>query len=214
MTAFYTFRAYFLTFWGPEKIPHEAHGHAHESPASMIVPLVVLAIGALAVGAVVDPLTHSFGHFLDRTPGLIQAEHAYHDTTRLVPREHEFSWLVAGISSALAIAGVGFAAIFYRKGGPEVVPHALQGVYNLSRDKVHVDEVYASFVVKPVEGLASASRQFDTFLDAFARLLSFLPRFGAALLRPLQNGLVQFYALGMLLGLGVFLTVIVIRSVR
>ena len=57
-------------------------------------------------------------------------------------------------------------------------------------------------------------RQFDYFLDSLARLVSFLPRFVGALLRPLQNGLVQFYALGMVLGLAVFLTVIVFRSVR
>ena len=51
LTAFYTFRAYFLTFHGEERIPKEAGHHAHESPAVMTVPLVILAIGALAVGA-------------------------------------------------------------------------------------------------------------------------------------------------------------------
>ncbi|HEY1190577.1 MAG TPA: NADH-quinone oxidoreductase subunit L, partial [Gemmata sp.] len=64
LTAFYTFRAYFLTFWGPEKIPHEAGHHAHESPPSMTLPLMVLALGALAVGAVVEPFTHWFSDFV------------------------------------------------------------------------------------------------------------------------------------------------------
>jgi NADH-quinone oxidoreductase subunit L len=50
VTAFYTFRAFFLTFYGPERIPHEAHHHAHESPASMTVPLVLLAVPALVIG--------------------------------------------------------------------------------------------------------------------------------------------------------------------
>ncbi len=40
LTAFYTFRAFFSTFYGEEQIPHEAGGHAHESPRSMLVPLV------------------------------------------------------------------------------------------------------------------------------------------------------------------------------
>ena len=57
-------------------------------------------------------------------------------------------------------------------------------------------------------------RQYDVVLDASARLISTLPRFLAAVLRPLQNGLVQFYALGMVLGLAVFLTVVVFRSTR
>ena len=53
LTAFYTFRAYFLTFWGEEKIPHEAGHHAHESPAVMTVPLLVLSLFAVGVGLVV-----------------------------------------------------------------------------------------------------------------------------------------------------------------
>ena len=51
LTAFYTFRAYFLTFHGEERIPKEAGHHAHESPAAMTGPLMILAIGALTVGA-------------------------------------------------------------------------------------------------------------------------------------------------------------------
>ena len=44
LTAFYTFRAYFLTFWGAERFPDEAGHHPHESPPVMSVPLVVLAV--------------------------------------------------------------------------------------------------------------------------------------------------------------------------
>ena len=55
LTAFYTARAYFLTFWGEEKIPPEAGEHAHESPAVMTVPLMILAVGAVGVGIVLGP---------------------------------------------------------------------------------------------------------------------------------------------------------------
>jgi len=214
MTAFYTFRAYFLTFWGPVKIPHEAHGHAHESPKMMTIPLIVLAVFALGVGAVVDPLTHGFGHFLDRTPSIARADQLYFKTTNMVHTEHEFNWTIAAISAVLAGVGILAAAALYGRGGPEKVPAGLGGLHSLSANRLYVDEVYEATLVKPVEGLAVAGRQFDSFLDAFARLLSYLPRFGAAVLRPLQNGLVQFYALGMILGLGVFLTVILVRSAK
>src|ERR1043166_1446304 len=50
LTAFYTFRAYFLTFHGEERIPHEAGHHAHESPPAMTGPLAILAVGAFSVG--------------------------------------------------------------------------------------------------------------------------------------------------------------------
>src|SRR5207247_8717455 len=64
LTAFYTFRAYFLTFWGEEKIPPEAGHHAHESPPVMTWPLMILAIGAVAVGIALGP-TGIFEGFLE-----------------------------------------------------------------------------------------------------------------------------------------------------
>ena len=54
LTALYTFRAFFLTFFGDEEIPHEADHHAHESPRSMWVPLAILAACAVGVGFVVQ----------------------------------------------------------------------------------------------------------------------------------------------------------------
>ncbi len=214
LTAFYTFRAYFLTFWGQERIPHEAHGHAHESPAVMVVPLVVLAAGALLAGIIVDPLTHGFGHFLERSPSIANAHAGYLARTNMTETAHAFSWTVAGLSSLLALGGIAAAFLLYRNGGPEKVPGALKGLYSLSLNKLYVDELYNFTLVKPAELLAATGRQFDAFLDAIARLISFAPRLLAALLRPLHNGLVQFYALGMVLGLAVFLTVVVFRSVR
>jgi len=214
LTAFYTFRAYFLTFWGEERIPHEAHGHAHESPRLMLVPLVVLAAGALLAGVIVDPLTHWFGHFLERSPSIEHAHAGYLAHSNMVETAHGFHWGVAGLSTLLALGGIGAAASLYRRGGPEKVPEGLKSLYALSLNKLYVDEAYDLAVVKPAEMLAATGRQFDAFLDAIARLLSYAPRFLAALLRPLHNGLVQFYALGMVLGLAVFITVVVFRSAR
>ncbi len=217
LTAFYTFRAYFLTFWGAEKIPHEAHGHAHESPKMMLVPLVVLAIGALGIGLAVEPVTNGFSHLLAKTPSLILANELTKlpggKSVGIAPHPH-FNYAIAGISSGIALLGVLLAWRQYGKGGPEEIPVGLHGVFALSRNKLFVDEFYYALIVKPAEILATGLRQYDVVLDASARLISTLPRFLAAVLRPLQNGLVQFYALGMVLGLAVFLTVVVFRSTR
>ena len=69
LTAFYTFRALLLTFHGPERIPHEAGDHAHESPRVMTWPLVVLAILSLAVGGYFE-WTRQIPEFLAGTPSL------------------------------------------------------------------------------------------------------------------------------------------------
>jgi hypothetical protein len=68
--------------------------------------------------------------------------------------------------------------------------------------------------VRPAEGLAFLARVFDQFLDSLARLLATIPRFVASWVRPIQNGLVQFYSLAMVLGLAVFLTFVVFRITR
>ncbi len=209
LTAFYTFRAYFLTFWGDQRTPPEAGDHPHESPWVMLAPLAVLAAGAVFAGILVEPLNHALREFLGRSPGVVQAN----ELAGKAAEAPHFNWLIAGLGTAVALAGVGLAWWAYRD-GRETVPAPLAGVYQLSRDKLYVDEVYDAAVVKPAETFATAGRQLDDFLDALARLVSFLPRFLGAALRPLQNGLVQYYALGMVLGLAVFLTVIVFRSVR
>ena len=210
MTAFYTFRAYFLTFLGETRVPEEAGDHAHESPSVMTIPLVVLAVGALLVGAVAEPFTHWFSHFLGRTPSLQMAA----AMTGVKEAAHHFNWGIAGLSTLLAFGGVGLAYMLYGNGGPEKVLAPLERVYALSRNKLYVDEVFRAAIVKPAEGLAFLARVFDQFLDSFARLLATVPRFVGSWVRPIQNGLVQFYALSMVLGLGVFLTFVVFRITR
>jgi NADH-quinone oxidoreductase subunit L len=210
LTAFYTFRAYFLTFHGELRIPPEAGDHAHESPSVMTVPLIVLALGAVFAGLAVEPLTHAFSGFLAKTPSLQQAN----ALTEFTDVHSHFDWTVAILGSVVALAGIAVAWRVYGKGGPVPVPAALRGLHAFSRDKLYVDEIYAALVVKPAEAMATAGRQLDWAAAGVARLVAYLPRFAGALLRPLQNGLVQFYALGMVLGLAVFLAVIVFRSSR
>jgi len=211
LTAFYTFRAYCLTFLGPERVPPEAGDHAHESPAVMTVPLVVLAVGAVVAGFFAGPV----GHFLGEARSVELANRAYTAKYNIDPApDHGFDWVTAGVSTVIAACGAGLAFALYRTGRQDEVPPALRGAYALSRNKVYVDEVYAGTVVKPAEVLAAAARQVDGVLDSLARLVAVLPRVAAALLRPLQNGLVQFYALGMVLGLAVFVSFIVFRISR
>src|SRR5262245_55318255 len=166
MTAFYTFRAYFLTFWGELRTPPEAGDHAHESPPTMTIPLLVLAIGAVGIGALVEPFTHWFSHFLGRTPGLGWAGEAPH-----------VNWALAGVGTLLVVGGFALAYMAYGKGRPQAVPAPLEPFYAMSRDKLYVDEVYHFALVRPAEWLAFMARVFDLFLDSLARPLRAVPRF-------------------------------------
>ncbi len=230
LTAFYTFRAYFLTFWGPERIPAGAHGHeehaphgshadspsgekahsSYESPSSMTLPLILLSVGALFAGVVLEPFTHWFSDFLGTSPSLAQARGA--TPARAVA--HHLNWVLLTTSTVLAFVGIGLAFALYRRGGAETAPAGLDQVYALSRNKLYVDELYYAVLVKPAEVLAFLARVFDGFLDALSRLLAAVPRFVGGWVRPIQNGLVQFYALSMALGLAVFLSFVVFRITR
>ncbi|HZT81780.1 MAG TPA: proton-conducting transporter membrane subunit, partial [Gemmataceae bacterium] len=195
LTAFYTFRAYFMTFWGPERIPEEAGRHAHESPPVMTVPLMVLAVGAVLLGILIGP-THRFAHFLAWTPGL----------TPEVPSEH--NWVVMIGGSLFALGGVALAWLMYAKQPdlPGRLARAAQGLYQASLNKFYLDELYDLFFVSSLNGAAEFLRLLDTYLvDGLVDLIGQVPRLLGALFRPIQNGLVQFYALAMVLGVAVFL---------
>ncbi|MFO0906040.1 MAG: NADH-quinone oxidoreductase subunit L [Pirellulales bacterium] len=113
LTAFYTFRAFFLTFYGPERVPPEAGDHAHESPPSMCLPLLVLAIFALGVGGYFE-YTHGFAHFVSQAPSL-----AAGPVTHTV-QPGEFHLTVAATSTLVAAAGILLASYLYLGDNREV----------------------------------------------------------------------------------------------
>lgn len=112
LTAFYTFRALYLTFYGPEVIPHEAGDHAHESPPIMYWPLRILAIGAASLGFLLDQTwrrepNHLFADFLGSAPSLADGAVA---ATR---HPFVFHGDVAAASSLIALGGIFLATYLY-----------------------------------------------------------------------------------------------------
>jgi NADH-quinone oxidoreductase subunit L len=223
LTAFYTFRAYFLTFWGELRLPPEAghHGHAHaeaghhahepaaapqasyESPPVMTVPLIVLAVFAVGVGFVIGPAgipALRIAPFLEMTPGF--------------PEEtpHAMMLGLMALSAAIALGGIGVAWWMYvkRPDLPGRLANSAQGLYQLSLNKFHVDELYDIIPLGPLRLVTWAARQFDQYvIDGLVDLIGHVPRLCGVLLRPIQNGLVQFYALAMVLSLAVILLMLV-----
>ncbi len=204
LTAFYTFRAYFLTFHGEERVPAEAGHHAHESPRVMTVPLVILAFCATVVGAYFE-LTHGFANFLEQTPSLAFL-HGKMEPGELT-KEFEFHWNVATLGTAVALSGVVLAVVLYFSSGPRLVNRLTAmmeslRLYTLSHSKFFFDEIYAALVVAPLRGLAWLSYRIDQVaIDGLVDGVGRAPKLIGHLLRPLQNGLVPFYALAMVLGL-------------
>ncbi len=170
----------------------------------MTIPLLVLAIFAVAVGFLVGPLMPAenlqFAHFLEKTPFFPPAVH------------ESINWKLMSISSAIALGGIALAWLMYVK-QPELPAQCAarcQGLYQLSLNKFYIDELYYATIVLPLQGFAEFLRQIDlNVVDAIVDLIGHVPRLLGGLFRPVQNGLVQFYALAMILGLTVFLLALV-----
>jgi NADH-quinone oxidoreductase subunit L len=199
LTAFYSLRAFFLVFCGPERIPAEAGHHAHESPRWMTVPLVILAVASVGVGMWLE-LSGSLASLLARTPSMA----ALGTTTHAEPGEGHFA--VAAWSTVVALLGIGFAWLMYVR-APQLqrrVVAAMEavGLYRLSAEKFFVDQVYQMLIVWPLEGVARLAAWFDRWvIDGLVDLVGAVPRGVGALLRPIQAGLIPLYALAMLVGL-------------
>ncbi|MEX0785009.1 MAG: NADH-quinone oxidoreductase subunit L, partial [Dehalococcoidia bacterium] len=195
LTAFYMFRAIFMTFEGEyqggEQPEEGGHGsdpaHPHESPWVMVAPLAVLAIPAVLIGfANIDG---GIEHLLVGALPL---------GTREALHEFEFSWGIALGSSALAIAGIGTAWLFYgaKVLSAERVRTALRPVHYVLERKYFLDDLYERVLLQRVlyGGVSVVVALFDFFVvDGIVNRLAGGLKLGAGGLRLLQTGQVQVY---------------------
>jgi NADH-quinone oxidoreductase subunit L len=150
LTSFYMFRLIFLTFFGEQRYD-EHHVHVHESPWSMLGPLVALAVLSIFGGWFALPAFWGgpdyFANFLSPVFG---AKEAAANVSESAGPNTEL--MFAFLTVTIALIGFLTASGFYRKptGKPESLAQSLKGVYNTLLNKYYVDELYAALVVKPL----------------------------------------------------------------
>jgi NADH-quinone oxidoreductase subunit L len=242
LTAFYMFRLYFLTFHGEFRGTPEQAAHLHESPASMIVPLQVLALGSVLVGFLGVPAvlggSNRFEHFLE--PAFEAAHHAQQAVFPAISHDHDVELGLMGASVLVALAGIFLAWQLYKRhpAVPETLAETLEAPYRLLLNKYHVDELYDRLFVRGlalggggalyavdrqvvdggdgevrpglgVNGVAWLTRDvvarvsdfWDRWVvDGLVNLTALVLDNVSYFFRALQNGLVQHYALSMLIG--------------
>ncbi|MGD9125840.1 MAG: NADH-quinone oxidoreductase subunit L, partial [Planctomycetia bacterium] len=214
VTAYYTLRAAFLTFFGKEVIPKEAGHHAHESPRVMTVPLMILAIFALGAGMVLGP-TGWLESFLSRTPQIAYiSEYIGHTTTATAHAGEGSHMTVALTSTIIVLIGIGVAIYLYLGNAKNVerltVVMRRVGIYQLFANKFFIDEIYKALVVHPLALLARLFAWLDDLgIDGLVDWFGRLPGVVGAGLRPLQGGLIPIYALAMMIGLLVLLGILI-----
>ena len=147
LTAFYMFRLWYLTFFGTSRTPD---AHPHESPWSMLTPLVILGILALAGGWIGIPKAlgggDQFAHFLE--PVINSAPGSEQVHAGIESQERTFSIL----SVVVALIGWFFADLLYRRkpGMADSLVERIRGVYALLVNKYWIDQVYNVLIVTPL----------------------------------------------------------------
>jgi NADH-quinone oxidoreductase subunit L len=170
VTAFYMFRLWFMTFTGQPR-DHHRYDHAHESPAVMTNPLLVLAFFAIAAGWTLTPLGN-FGvqNLLTQAEpaGIAETAHGVLLPSLTVPAEHLSHAPAiktrAGLAAfGAAVAGVLVAAIMYlwRTLNPAEIAQTFKPIYKLLWNKWYFDELYWAVFVVPAMFLARQIAWFD-----------------------------------------------------
>ena len=225
LTATYMFRLLYLAFFGTRRTPehgahdghggdHAAHaghgGHLHDAPAPMAIALVVLAIGSVLAGFVGVP--HALGGHNQIESFLEPSFHAAGEPT--VPTEivvapvHDETateLTLMGLSTLVALAGIGLATMFFLK-RPELAEQTasgFSGVHRLLLNKYYVDELYNAVIVQPIKRVSTLAlwRGMDAgLIDGTVNAVGLVVRGWSAVLRRLQTGSVRAYAMSFFLG--------------
>ncbi len=172
MTAFYMFRLIFMTFHGEMRVDHHAREHIHESPPTMTVPLVILAVLSV-IGGVIPGFPpesgwiHRFlapslakmpagGHAMDQGVHLMNAAAGGgHSGPAVV--------LLIILAIAVAVGGIALAWYMYVKdtGAPRRLYRSIPGIYYLLLGKYYIDEIYQACIVEPTYKLMRGLWTFD-----------------------------------------------------
>ncbi len=226
LTAFYMFRLLFLTFWGQSRVDHEVEHHIHESPWTMLGPLVVLAALSV-VGGYINWPAETLGRFLEpvfENPAALSAKE-YASMTELA---------LMGLSVFIALIGldVAYTVCVRRRALRERLAHAPGTVQRILLNKYYVDELYDALFVNRTKDLGNMLAAFDLgVVDGGVNAAGWLTRMSGELsrlwdtwvidglvnvgamtvkllsypARVIQTGLVQSYAWLITLGVLIFM---------
>ncbi|MCV0402179.1 MAG: NADH-quinone oxidoreductase subunit L [Chloroflexi bacterium] len=229
MTAFYTFRMIFMTFWGEWRGPKAVWDHIHESAPTMVAPLAILAVPTVLAGLVLgippeEGVIHTWledvfheaeeahagvlpGSYLD---GYIQKGEAHHFEI------FGLGGLLLLVGAAVATAGVLLAYRWYvqRPGSAERFVDRIPlgfgpGMYEASVNKYYVDDIYQLVWARGGVLLSNALWWFDAkVIDGTVNGAGWLASTVGAGLRKVQTGRVENYGLGIAAGLVLVLLVL------
>ena len=200
MTAFYVWRAFWMTFWGD----YRGHGHPHESNWTMLGPLVVLAILSIV------------GGFLFNVPQILSGMFPIKEATETGGMSE---MMLTGISVLFGLGGIGLSYLMYVVNPeiPEKIASSLGGIYTLVYNKYFVDEVYDTVIVHPlVQGSETVLWKVADagVIDGIVNGAGTQSQGLGGILRLLQSGNIRSYATWVVIGAAAIIAAIGIGGAR
>ncbi|HMK75975.1 MAG TPA: NADH-quinone oxidoreductase subunit L [Thermodesulfobacteriota bacterium] len=232
MTAFYMFRALFMTFFGQSRVDEHVAHHVHESPKIMTVPLMVLAALSVIGGYIGVP--HILGganrihEFLAPVLGAGPEPAKAHAGIALISQAWASGGEVGGhgaalellmmvVSVVIALIGIGIAYLFYVKNPalPKLVAERWKGLYKVVFNKYYVDELYEILFINSLKKFGTGLwKGFDDLaIDGTINGIAYLIGALSKAMRKMQTGLVQNYAFSMVIGGIVLVGYYIVRSI-
>jgi NADH-quinone oxidoreductase subunit L len=198
LTAFYMFRMLFLTFFGTYRGTHHAEEKIHESPKSMTIPLIVLAILSAVGGFIGIPEVLGGHHWLSQWLSPVIMHHPE-------AGDHSTEFMLMGITIVGVLISIGIAYARYVK--QNHVPVAAEAkrpmLASISYHKFYIDELYDAIIRKPLDALSTFFYKIiDTkIVDGIVNGLGLGTSEASKGLRLLQSGNVGFYIFMMVVGI-------------
>jgi NADH-quinone oxidoreductase subunit L len=233
MTAFYMFRALFMTFFGQSRVDEHVAHHIHESPKIMTIPLMVLALlsiigGWIGIPHVLGGANHIHEFLAPVLGGGAEPATTTHAGISIISQ----AWASGGeggnqaaslellmmvVSVVIALIGIGIAYLFYIKNPalPKLLAEKWKGLYKLVFNKYYVDELYEILFINSLKNLGTALwKGFDDFvIDGTINGIAYLIGWLSGAMRKMQTGLVQNYAFSMIIGGIVLVVYYIVRGI-
>lgn len=206
MTAIYMFRAYYLTFHGEFRGTEEQKHHLHESPKTMTIPLIILAVLSILGGFINLPHFIGHGHYAKLAYWL---KSIYVYDVSLPEVKFGTEMILLGLTLVMFFT-VWYIVknIYVNKKKMALPEEKYTGWERLSNKKLFLDEIYNATFVKMTEGLGIGGNMFDKgVLNRFVEFIGTGAEDSGRAAKRLQNGNVENYVLIMSLAIGIILIV-------
>lgn len=209
LTAFYMFRLFFVTFKGNFRGTKEQEHHLHESPSSMTIPLMVLAVLSVVGGFIGLPVVFHAPHVLNEfLSPIYDGSRTVYAQFGEVHLSHQTEWLLMGASVLVAVVAIFLAYSIYGNG--KSVPaqdSEITGFQKTIYNKFYIDELYDKVFVKSTESLSTwLYNAFDKYvINGLVKGVTGFVNETSTSLRKLQTGNTSTYVLLMTLGIIIIL---------